>query len=262
MIIFVSIFILVSCKDGSSNKSRSGTLRVDSSNGLNLRKKPSIQGSIITVLNHGQYVQYISEDNKRSVINGVESKWVKVRCRNYVGWAWGHFLIEEIIHDASKVLANFSNWKLYISSQKDSVTTTDNFNSFNYTAEKAHFTFRYPSIWNKDGVFYNRQKKKVAELMPGIFRLKNSKGYDLAIQTLKKRSNISFLTINGFRVIKSVRKVPFSGGRINWNGVWYPISYIIFFKNKCFGMTFYQTKYDISEHKLFEKILSTLKIRS
>lgn len=127
------------------------------------------------------------------------------------------------------------------------------------------FTLLYPTNWKvESSVFVDEKGNKVAEFSPGMEEMKVNKSCfeEKMYRTSNELGTVkqNTVTIGRYLGELQITKVEYEGGSPNWNGIWYPNSYCLKEGDKAFYMTFYEYTEKPTQQKLYEQILTTLKI--
>jgi hypothetical protein len=262
------LFILnfVSIVANAASVGKTVFFKVDSPRGLKIHAFPKTDSQVIIVVEHNQIVRLIERQSSSVVIDGVTGNWVKIGFHGNFGWAFSPFLKvvlnpknPDIKINAVYALKNFNVWKKYEASYNDVLSWTDDFSIITNVSKFAKFSFRYPREWVfEGGCINNEQGMKIGD-SPSLIEFPDSKR-NIIIQKIcaKKALQILRLRVNRYLVIKIVSKGHYEGGYPHWVGTWFPVDYYVFSSTKCFMISFFQTKLDYSEHRLFSKIIETV----
>lgn len=127
------------------------------------------------------------------------------------------------------------------------------------------FSIQYPKNWKDDhGIFIDEKGQKVAEYMPGIVHLDASAPcFDHSVPSQEEPLQNSAVTIGNYKGELEISKIMYEGGFPNYTGIWYPNTYCLRLDDRtAFKMTFYENAPKPANSRLYEQILSSLKVEN
>lgn len=169
---------------------------------------------------------------------------------------------------SSKSLVNnegkSSKWN-NLSIKSANIFITNNWLEYSPTDTYGKFTIAFPNNWTINGsVFSNQDGEKIAELSPGLVGLKPNQSCFDSEWNGDYAGESQFISLNNIRIGSLEGKLLIEKTEA-WNGTpndeyWYPHFYCLSNGKNAFVMTFYEKTIESNNEKLYDRILSTLKI--
>jgi hypothetical protein len=136
---------------------------------------------------------------------------------------------------------------------------TDNWDEYRPVDGNKKISFSIYHPWKINStVFYNDKDQKVAEIFPPVYLSKGQKpfgNWQPSVESEEKfisRKDINIAGLSGVKIITETSTE---------SGIWYPHTYCLAKDDKAFIIAFYELKLNSGQEKLFDQIVSTLKIK-
>ncbi len=100
---------------------------------LKMRTTPSLDGSIVTVLEKGAIVKIIEQTKNSITVENIESPWFKINFNNKTGWSFGGFISKDFYVIDPKL--HIVTWSVTIPKQDGDIPYTRKIVLYNKTSK-------------------------------------------------------------------------------------------------------------------------------
>jgi hypothetical protein len=144
---------------------------IDSPEGLNVRKSPSLDGEIIYLLQNKTKIEVVQINDEKVNIDGILGNWVLIKTATTQGWVFGGFLVQNI-SDISDNWITCTTYKYRRRAYPMSIEETaySDTSAFEFIA-KILKNYFYPNVTTKDFYlsFYYPLVRYIPKYRDGLF---------------------------------------------------------------------------------------------